>query len=77
MAHELAHIEYAETVTGHTSLEQSQKDQAFTSGKIKELGVQQALRLPEGEQANQRLLDTSLEREQGADQRAWEIVGPK
>jgi hypothetical protein len=74
---EFGHVEYAETPGGHTSLTQSQKDYEFTSQKFSEMGIRQALKLPDVQQANQRLLDASQEREQGADQRAWDIVGPQ
>jgi hypothetical protein len=77
MAHEFAHVEYAQTPSGRDSLEQSQKDADFTSQKFKELGMQPALQRSDVQQANQRLLDASHERETGADQRAWEVVGPQ
>ncbi len=77
MAHEFAHVEYAQTPSGRDSLEQSQKDADFTGQKIKELGIQPALQRSDVQQANQRLLDASHERETGADQRAWEVVGPQ
>ena len=77
MAHEFGHVEYAETPGGHASLVQSEKDYSFTSQMFKQMGIQPALQLPAVQQANQRLLDASQEREQGADQRAWDIVGPQ
>lgn len=78
ISHELAHVEYAETASGHASLEQSYKDQAIADEKMNQYGkIQIALKDPEFQQVNQRLLNASQEREQGADQRAWDLVGPK
>jgi hypothetical protein len=77
IAHEFGHVEYAKTPGGQTSLLKSQRDYSLTSQRISEMGIQQALTLPDVQQANQRLLDASQEREQGADQRAWDIVGPQ
>jgi RHS repeat-associated protein len=77
MAHEFGHVEYAQTPGGHASLVQSEKDYSFTSPMFKRMGIQAALQLPAVQQANQRLLDASQEREQGADKRAWDIVGPQ
>jgi RHS repeat-associated protein len=77
MAHEFAHVEYAQTPNGMGSLQQSQRDFDFTSQKFREVGMQPALQMPDVREANQRLLESGQQREVGADQRAWDLVGPQ
>jgi RHS repeat-associated protein len=77
VAHELAHVEQAEAPGGQALIDQRHADGEFTQQKYGEMGIQNALKDPAVAAANQRLMDTSHQLETGADQRAWDIVGPK
>jgi RHS repeat-associated protein len=77
VAHELGHVEQAFVLGGKEMVDQRAADGAFTQQKYAEMGIQPALRDPPVAAANQRLMDTSHQLETGADQRAWDIVGPK
>jgi len=77
VAHELAHVEQAEAPGGKELIDQRHADGGLTQQKYSEMGIQKALQDPAVAAANQRLMDTSHQLETGADQRAWDIVGPK
>jgi RHS repeat-associated protein len=77
VAHEFGHVEQAFVLGGKEVIDQRHADGEFTQQKYSEMGIQNALKDPAVAAANQRLMDTSHQLETGADQRAWDIVGPK
>jgi RHS repeat-associated protein len=77
VAHEFGHVEQAEAPGGQELIDQRHADGEFTQQKYAEMGIQNALKDPAVAAANQRLMDSSHQLETGADQRAWDIVGPK
>jgi RHS repeat-associated protein len=77
VGHELEHVVQAFVLGGKELVDQRAADGAFTQQKYAEMGIQPALKDPAVAAANQRLMDTSHQLETGADQAAWDIVGPK
>jgi hypothetical protein len=73
----LEHVVQAFVLGGKELVDQRAADGAFTQQKYAEMGIQPALKDPAVAAANQRLMDTSHQLETGADQAAWDIVGPK
>jgi RHS repeat-associated protein len=75
LAHELAHVEFAQTATGRTELRQRDQDAAFLEQKRQELGLAGYTRSPEVSSTHERVMRGAHERETGADRRAQEVLG--
>lgn len=75
VAHEFAHVEYAQTAAGAATLQQDDKD----GQRLQELHHRYSLseyeKLPEAGAISQRLDQDHYTREKGADQRAWDVLG--
>ena len=75
VAHEFAHVEYAETLAGRISLRQDEQTGQYLKDLYKQLGIRQYMRQPEAGDMQRTLDQHSYEREKAADQRAWEVLG--
>jgi RHS repeat-associated protein len=76
-AHELAHVEYAQTAAGRAALQQRDQDVAFLEQRRQELGFAGYTSSSEVSSIHGRVVQGALERDIGADKRAWEVLGNK
>jgi hypothetical protein len=74
IAHEFAHVEFADTQTGGASIRQDQVLGQKIQEMYQKFGVNFGSQ-PGVEQMNQQLMQDHYDHEKGADQRAWDVLG--
>jgi RHS repeat-associated protein len=74
IAHEFAHVEYADTQAGGANLRQDQQMGQQLQDMYKQFGPSFGSQ-PGAEGMNQQLQNDSYQHEKGADQRAWDVLG--
>jgi RHS repeat-associated protein len=74
-AHELAHVEYAQTATGRAGLTQRDQDVAFLQQQLRALGLKGYTSSPDVSSTQKRVTTGAHERETSADSRARQVLG--
>jgi RHS repeat-associated protein len=75
MAHEFGHVEYAETQAGGASLRQDEQTDQHLHDLYRQFGPNLYPQQPGVGEMQRELDQHHLEREKGADQRAWDVLG--